>query len=190
MADLLYLSYWIDGLTEHNMFRYFDKALRLFPVSRLNRNPSTLRITPLSFSEPALFEAPLTEDFAPSDVLAMAKEFQHGDSCYEVDTAWDLWQFDGESALKPSPVSLFCFGPEFERDAGENLRVDFGLDSNFLPDPDVEGSATMEQSNLRSLNKYVHDLDDALGSHRRRLWTESGENFAERLQEALRSGIE
>jgi len=171
------------------MFRFLDKALRLFPVSRLSRNPSTLRITPLSFSEPAIFEMPLPEGFTPADVIAIAKEFQHDDSCYQVDTAWDLWQFDGEWALQPSPVSMYCFGPRFERDEGEDLRVDFGLDSNFLPDSDIDGAARMAQSNLRSLNKYVHDLDDALGAQRRRLWTESGENFADRLQAVL-SGLD
>ena len=61
MADQLYLSYWIDGFTEHTMLRYYEKALRLFPVSRLNGNASTLRITPIADTEPAVFE----QAFAP-----------------------------------------------------------------------------------------------------------------------------
>jgi hypothetical protein len=43
----------------------------------------------------------------------------------------------------------------------------------------------MTQSNIKSLLKLVHDLDDVLSVSKRRLWTESGENFAEKLQEAL-----
>jgi hypothetical protein len=43
----------------------------------------------------------------------------------------------------------------------------------------------MSESNIKSLLKLAHDLDNALTSSRRRLWTETGENFAERLQRAL-----
>jgi hypothetical protein len=185
MADLLYLSYCIDGFTEHNMLRAFEKALRLFPVSRLNRNPSTLRITPIADAEPPLFEEAFAPGFAVEDVVASAKEFPHADSCYQFDTAWDLWQFEKDWSLEPSRVSLFCYGPEFEHDPGENLRVDFGVDANFLPLDGVPSALTMAQSNIRSLLKFVHDLDDALNARGRQLWTESGESFVERLQRLL-----
>lgn len=185
MADLLYLSYWMDGFTEHNMLRAFEKALRLFPVSKLNRNASTLRVTPVNLSEPAVLEQPFAPGFAVEEVTAAAKEFQHADSCYQFDTSWDLWQFEKDWSLQPSRVSLFCFGPEFERDLGESLRIDFGVDANFLPQEGIPGALTMAQSNIRSLLKYVHDLDDALNARRRQLWTESGESFVERLQRLL-----
>ena len=109
MADLLYLSYWMDGFTEHNMLRAFEKALRLFPVSRLNRNPSTLRITPIGDAEPPLFEEAFAPGFAVEDVIAAVKEFLHADCCYRFDTSWDLWQFEKDWALGPSRVSLFCY---------------------------------------------------------------------------------
>jgi hypothetical protein len=43
----------------------------------------------------------------------------------------------------------------------------------------------MIQSNIKSLLKLVHDLDDALPVETRRLWTESGGSFSEKLQQAL-----
>ena len=43
----------------------------------------------------------------------------------------------------------------------------------------------MVRSNIRSLLHLVHTLDDALAVDRRQLWSESGVNFAERLQSAL-----
>ena len=43
------------------------------------------------------------------------------------------------------------------------------------------------QSNIKSLLKLVHDLDDALPVETRRLWSESGENFSEKLQQALQA---
>ena len=185
MADQLYLSYWIAGFTEHTMLRFYEKALRLFPVSRLNQNASTLRITPIALSEPALYEQALAPGFTVDEVIASAQAFLHADCAYELDTSWDLWQREGDWQLQPSRVSLFCFGPEFERDMGENLRVDFGIDANFLPRTDVPKALTTAQSNIRSLLKFVHDLDDALNASRRQLWTESGETFSDRLQSVL-----
>jgi hypothetical protein len=185
MADQLYLSYWINGFTEHTMLRFFEKALRLFPVSRLTGNASTLRVTAIAVTEPALFEQAFAPGFTVDEVIAAAQSPRHADCAWQFDTSWDLWQHERDWSLQPSRVSLACFGPEFERDLGENLRVDFGVDVNFLPRTDVPGALTMAQSNIRSLLKFVHDLDNALGTPRRQLWTESGESFAERLQRLL-----
>ena len=182
MADQLYLSYWITGFGEQNMLRYFEKTLRLFPFSRLNQNASTLRITPISLTEPALFEQAFAPGFTVDEIMTAAREFRHADCVYQLDTCWDLWQREDDWKLEASRVSLFCFGPEFERDLGENVRIDFGVDANFLPRTDVSSALTTAQSNIRSLLKFVHDLDDALGAARRQLWTESGESFSDRLQ--------
>jgi hypothetical protein len=43
----------------------------------------------------------------------------------------------------------------------------------------------MIQSNIQSLLKLVHDLDDALPVETRRLWSESGDNFSDKLHQAL-----
>jgi hypothetical protein len=45
----------------------------------------------------------------------------------------------------------------------------------------------MVQSNIKSLLKLVHDSDDALPVETRRLWSESGDNFSEKLHHALAS---
>jgi hypothetical protein len=58
------------------------------------------------------------------------------------------------------------------------------MDANFLPQPELPNHLRMAQSNIRSLLKLTHDLDDALGGERR-LWSESGENFAEKLQRII-----
>jgi len=186
MADQLYLSCWIRGFSEHDMLRHFDKLLRTFPLSRLARNPFTLKVTAVDFTVPALLEVPFEHPLQIASVVAAAKEFQNADCCYQFDAAWDLWDYDGgEWKLAPARASLFCFGPAFENEGGENLRIDLGVDSLFLPHPELEGSARMIESNIRSLLKLAHDVDNALRVDRRRLWSESGENFAERLQQAL-----
>jgi hypothetical protein len=43
----------------------------------------------------------------------------------------------------------------------------------------------MTESNIKSMLRLVHELDSALPVARRKLETESGENFAERLQQVL-----
>jgi hypothetical protein len=120
-------------------------------------------------------------------------------------------QPNSELELAPARVALCCFGPGFNQSPSANpvptdasrtsviafpdssddaalgcaLEIEFGIDANFLPQPDLPGSPRLIESNIKSLLKLVHDLDDALPVETRRLWSESGENFAEKLHQAL-----
>src|SRR6202043_2829083 len=94
-------------------------------------------------------------------------------------------QFDGDWKLTPSRAALVCFGPGFEREDDTHLELEFGIDTTFLPQTELPGSLLNIQSNIKSLLKLVHDLDDALPVETRRLWSESGQNFAEKLHQAL-----
>jgi hypothetical protein len=190
MADQLYLSYALEKYSETNMFRYYEKLLNLFPFSRLARHPSTFKVIPVDYTETAVLEVPAPMPVDICQVLAAAKDFENADSCYRLETWWDLWQFDGDWKLTPSRAALVCFGPEFQREDGAHLEIEFGIDAHFLPQPEIPGSLVTIQSNIKSLLKLVHDLDDALPVETRRLWSESGENFSEKLQEALEAANE
>ncbi|MBY0504713.1 MAG: hypothetical protein K2X03_12440 [Bryobacteraceae bacterium] len=184
--DRLYLSYWMRGYTEHNMLRHYATALRKFPFSRLSPSMQ-LRIFESELVEPPVFEHLYD---GPQDfdlMMAEAKLHQAPDYGYELEAQWDLWQWiQNEWKLAPVRVSLFCFGPAFDALNRDHLEVDFGLESHFLPQPLVPGnSLPMVQSNIRSLLKLVQDLDGGLNADRRQLWSESGDNFAERLESAL-----
>ena len=183
MADQLYLSHWLRGFTENNMLRHFGILLGKFPFSKLAPS-AVLRIYAIDETEPILFERAFEEATA-AGISAAAKEFVQADCALEVEAKWDLWQFhDDDWKVAPARVSLWCFGPEFSRERRENLRVDFGIDSLFLPQPEAPSTFLPIQSNIRSLLHLVHELDNAAAVERRQLWTESGENFAEKLQEA------
>lgn len=184
MADCLYLSYWIRGFNATSMLRHYERVLELFPFSKLRRSESQFRIYVLAYSEPAVLDVPVASPVNPESVITSAREFQNADACYELESAWDLWSWDQEWKLAPSRVLLTCFGPEFANDTGENLRIDFGLDEQFLPASDED--LRMVRANIQSLLRLVHDLDDRLKAERRQLWSESGENFAERLEVTLR----
>lgn len=185
MADQLYLCYWLRPHTEQSMLRHYEKLLKLFPFSRLARHPSTFKVLAIDYGEAPVLESPFPPPLAVEDVLAAAKDFHNADSCCRLETWWDLWQFDRQWELAPSRVALCCFGPEFDRENGENLAIEFGIDAHFLPQPELPNSLRMIQSNIKSLLKLVHDLDDALPVETRRLWSESGDNFSEKLHQAL-----
>ncbi len=184
MPDRLYLSYWLRGYTGQNMLRHFEKALRLFPYSRLKPG-AALTVYAVEPSEPALLERAYAETPDAAELLNAAREFRADDCAVEVEACWDLWQFESEWKLRPTRVLLTCHGPRFERDPDDHIRLDFGLEDLFLPQPDLKDSLVMVRSNIRSLLHLVHGLDDALVAERRQLWSESGANFAERLQAAL-----
>jgi hypothetical protein len=167
-----------------NMLRHWERLLRVFPFSRLSQTPGLLRVHAVSFQEPVLFELPLENPPDIDAVLTAAREFTASDCAAQLEANWDLWQFVGEWKLTPTAVLLTCFGPQFEDAEGDNLRVDFGTEATFLPDLSLAGAGKMAESNLKSLLRFVHDADQALAVNTRRLWTESGVNFAERLQSA------
>jgi len=185
MTDQLYLSYWLSNYTAENALRHYEKVLRLFPFSRLAQQASTFRILAVDFTEPVLLEIPYPPPVPVNDILDVARDFRSPDVCYRLETWWDLWQFDVDWKVAPSRVALCGFGPEFHTDGGEHLSIEFGVDTNFLPLTELPNSLHMSQSNIKSLLKLVHDLDDALPVETRRLWSESAENFSEKLHQAL-----
>jgi len=186
MADRLYLSYMLNGFSGMNMLRHYEKLLRLFPYSRLMLGASVFKIIPIAYSEPARIEESYAMPEGIEPMLATAKEFLNSDSCYRLETWWDLWQYEaGEWKLTPARAALVCYGPEFQ-DAEGNLEIEFGIENLFLPQAGLPNNINMAQSNIKSLLKLVHDADDALSVKQRRLWSEGGENFAERVQLALR----
>jgi hypothetical protein len=215
MADQLFLSYWLRNYNELTMLRNYEKLLRLFPFSRLAHHASTFKVLAVDANEPVVAEVPYAPPLPIDALLAAARDFQNSDSAYRLETWWDLWQFGSEPShvewkLAPARVALCCFGPDFRQSpsgqeqphegerpsviafpSGDDaaigcaLEVEFGLDANFLPQPDLPDSPRLIESNIKSLLKLVHDLDDALPVETRRLWSESGENFAEKLHQAL-----
>ena len=191
MTDQLSLSLWLARNRQSSRLRQFEKLLRLFPFSQRPQPQSVISVQAVDAREPALLERPVNGPVDPSEVMEALQEYSGDDVAYHLESWWDLWRFDEDWRLAPARVSLGCFGPEFDNCTGkkiqeqEDLRIDFGVDSYFLPQPEITGSAKLVESNIKSLLRLVHELDSALPVERRRLETESGENFANRLQETL-----
>lgn len=169
------------------MLRQFGNLLGVFPFSNLAKRGPVLRIYAIQPVEPPLFEREFPVGTEVDVVLNAMREFLHADCACEIDTFWDLWQHDGDWKLWPAPLTLACYGPAFESEHGDHLRIEFGLDALFLPIAGVDGSLRMGQSNLRSLLHLVGDLERVLDIESRQVWSESGANFAEVLRTALRT---
>lgn len=191
MPDQLFLLLWLNPHSRATRLRHFEQLLRLFPFSQRDQPQSTISIYAVDSAQPPLLEQPMNGPLDPADVIATLHDYEGDDVAYRVESWWDLWQFDsGEAKLEPSRVALACFGPEFDDGSPseqEDFRVDFGPDCNFLPQADVPGSARFIESNIRSLLRLVHEIESRLPVARRTLETESGENFADRLQNVLKA---
>jgi hypothetical protein len=159
--------------------------MSLFPFSKLAARGPALSVYAIEHSEPPLFEREFVPGEEPAAMTEAAREFMHDDCACEIDAAWDLWQFDGDWKLAPAAVTLACFAPAFENDIADNLRIEFGLDSRFIPDPKIEAGLRMGQSNLKSLVHLVRDIETRMDLERRQLWSESGQNPADAIAEAL-----
>lgn len=193
VTDQLFLSIWLEQKGKITLLRQFEKLLRLFPFSQREEQPqSTVSILAVSSTEAPLLERPMNGPFDLNEVGGIFKEYSGSDVAYHVESWWDLWTYDGDWALRPSRVLLACFGPDFDNGTEqkpslqEDIRVEFGVDTRYLPDPEIPASGRMVESNIKSLLRLVHEIDNTLPVSRRLLRTESGENFAERLEANLR----
>lgn len=191
MTDQLFLSIWLLEDRRASRVKYFEKLLRLFPFSQRSQPQSTISVQAVDTTEPPLLEQPVTGPFDVSEIMKTLTGYVGNDIAYRVESWWDLWQYDNDWNLRPARVMLSCFGPEFDSGtewsgaAQEDLRIDFGVDAHYLPQPEITGSGKLIESNIKSLLRLVHELDSTLPVEKRKLETESGENFADRLKQAV-----
>ncbi|MFL6351344.1 MAG: hypothetical protein ACJ74Z_05785 [Bryobacteraceae bacterium] len=191
MTDQLFLSIWLDPQSRENRLRHFEELLRIFPFSPREHVQSILSIHAIDLTEPPLLERPVNGPLDVAEVVSTFRDYQGDDVAYRIEGWWDLWLYDTDWSLAPAAVALSCFGPEFDNGTDdqpgeqEDLRIEFGVDSHYLPRLDIPGSARLTESNIKSLLRLVNEIESSLPVIRRRLETESGENFADRLQQVL-----
>jgi len=194
VTDRLSLSIWLERSALAQRLRHFEKLLRLFPFSQREQGQSTILIEAISSHEPPLLERPVNGPMDVDEALRIFSDYSGDDISYSLESWWDLWRFKGDWVLAPALAGLSCFGREFDNGADthvadqEDLRIDFGVDAHFLPAEQIAGGKNLIASNIRSLLRLVHELDSALPLRKRKLETETGDNFADRLQQALSEG--
>jgi hypothetical protein len=124
--------------------------------------------------------------------VAEATEILHDDFAYEFEFKWDLWLAETVGGLDPTwkqqPVMVHVvgFGPHFDEGAFEQngeVRVDFGLDTPFLLE-EIELDQVAEEYVKRNVQKLVevtNAIQENCGISSRLLWSDSGENLAQKL---------
>jgi hypothetical protein len=185
MPDQLNLSLWVRAFDSGTMLRHFEEMLRVFPWSRLRPGVAGVRIYAQEFGEPALAEQAFPPETDVETAIALCRDFEEPDCAYLVEGWWELWRYEKDWQLTPVRVTLACFGPEFENEVGDHLRLELGTEVDFLPAAGAPQYARKVQSNLAGLVRLARELGSAMPVEKRTLWSESGENFADKLEETI-----
>jgi hypothetical protein len=135
MANHAYVSFWTGERAAETMLDRFERLLETFPLSAARRGFTGLLIRAVSPSEAPLVEHSLRGiRAAASDVIALAREHDNADCCYEVEAHWDVWQRNLETgAWQNGPERVLLIGNGRSYDDG--VAVDSG---DFLADAGFE----------------------------------------------------
>lgn len=189
MADPLYLSLWFPNLQLDDALPRALSVLRQFPSSAPQPGVSYVAIQPVSWSEPSTLEQRFNHGIPPEQAVLVAADLLHEDYAYIFESSWDLW-FAGddgqESTQRPVRVKFIVHGPEFDEGVYQqegHIKIELGLDSPFLQEevdmtPEAESRV---RSNVKKLVDLTNNLEKNSGANARLLWSESEENFAQKL---------
>jgi hypothetical protein len=189
MADTLFLSLWFPDFDEEQVFSLTLNVLRQFPFSAQQPGVTYVSVHPVSWNEATVFEQRYRPGVLPEVALEATREFLHDDYAYVFEVAWDLWAPDEAQAgwtLQPRTVRLIVEGVDFDEGAAEqegHVQFDFGLDTPFLYE-DLKLTFETEQrvkSNIQKLVELTSAMEKNTGINSRVLWSESGDNLAQKL---------
>ncbi len=196
MADQLYLSLWYPNFRLESLPAALVCVLEQFQVAGGSPRVHAASAYPLSWNETPsyqrIYEEAETEDSMPSVAVAAATEPLYDDFAYEFEVKWDLWiaeisgDLDPAWRREPRVARVIGFGPHFDEGAYEqngHIRVDFGTDTPFLEDEvtlDKVAAQRVEQ-NLQKLVVLTKAIELKCGISSRLLWSDSGENLAQKL---------
>ena len=171
-------------------------VLKQFPVAAQKTGIGHLGVYSVSWNEPMLFEQTFDYRVDPERALALAAEFLHEDTAYELEAMWDLWtpiqegELDTTWEVRPELTKFIAFGTKFEDSTYQqngHIQVDFGLDTPFLYE-DVELTEAVEKrvkANVQKLITFTNAVEKNCGISGRVLWSESEDNLAQKLIERL-----
>jgi hypothetical protein len=189
MPDPLYLSLWFPSFEAEDMVPRALTVMQQFPFSALRPGITYLALHPVSWEEPTILERRFRPGLAPEEAVTIAFDLLHEDFAYLFEAFWDLWILaeDGKQwALQPVQAKFLVHGLEFDEgmhhEAG-HIQVDFGLDTPFLHEG-VALSADAEtkvRANVQKLVEFTTQVEKNSGASARLLWSESEENFAQKL---------
>lgn len=188
MADALFFSLWFSTFELDEMMPRALAVMRQFPFSAAQPGISYVALHPVSWNEPTIFEQRFRTGVTPEEAVLLAADLLHEDYAYLFEAFWDLWILSErrEWVLQPSLVKFLVHGVEFDEGVFKHeghVEVDFGIDSRFLQD-EVEltiEAETRVRANVQKLVEFTNKAEKSSGASGRLLWSESEENFAQKL---------
>ena len=196
MADRLYLSLWFPNFRLAALAPAIVLVLKQFGGAGRPPRVHAAAAYPISWSETPfyqrIYEEEEVQESAPEQAVAEATQSLHDDFAYEFEIAWDLWVAETVGGLdptwkqEPAMVRVVGFGPQFDEGAYEQngqVRVDFGVDTPFLLeelDLDEVGAEHIKR-NVQKLVEVTNAIQENCGISSRLLWSDSGENLAQKL---------
>jgi hypothetical protein len=188
MADILFYSLWYKDFEMIEMLPHALRALQQFVPSKALPGISQIAVHPISWNEPTILEQRYRPGISPEAAIVVAADLLHEDYAYVYESNWDLWapQPSGEWTQQPTPVRFIVRGEEFEEGEAQTqgeIQVDFGLDVPFLHEELhlTEELESRVRANVQMLVDFIHRVEANAGTATRLLWTESGENLAQKL---------
>ena len=189
MADALFLSLWFPSFELDEMLPRALAVMRQFPFSAAQSGIGYVAMHPVSWNEPTIFEQRFRPGVPPEEAIVLAADLLHEDYAYVFEAFWDLWIFSPEEqdwVLQPSLVKFLVHGVQFEEGVYQHeghVELDFGIDSPFLQD-EVQLTSQAEtrvRTNVQKLVDFTNKAEKSSGASGRLLWSESEENFAQKL---------
>ena len=125
--------------------------------------------------------------------MAIVSGLVHEDYAYVFEGNWELWsprQAPAEWVLEPALVRFIVRGEEFEEGEAKtqgDIEIDFGLDAPFLYE-ELQLSEELQarvRANVKVLVDFINRVEKSAGTNARLLWSESGENLAQKLVSRL-----
>ena len=189
MADSLYFSLWFPDFSTDEMLAHALAVMRQFPFSIGFPGITYFALHPVSWNEATLLEQRFQPGAAPEEVITIAADLLHEDYAYVFEACWDLWtpqSPEGEWTLLPSPVTFIVRGEEFDEGESQTqgeVQLDFGLDAPFLHE-ELQLTGEVEsrvRANVQMLVDFIGRVEKSSMAGTRLLWSESGENLAQKL---------
>ena len=189
MADSLYFSLWFSDSGPAEMLVHALSVMRQFPFSKDLPGITYYALHPVSWNEPTILEQRFHPGATPEEAIAVAADLLHEDYTYLFEANWDLWTpetSEGAWTSAPSTVRIIVRGEEFEEGEAKTqgeVQLDFGLDTPFLHEelqltPEVESRV---RANVQMLVDFINRIEKSGIANTRLLWSESGENLAQKL---------
>jgi hypothetical protein len=193
MADSLYLSLWFSDFSTKSMFVRALAVMRDFPFAQSAPGIMALSLHPVSWTEATILEEQFAPAARPEEAVAIVSGLVHEDYAYVFEANWELWsprQAPAEWVLEPALVRFIVRGEEFEEGEAKtqgDIEIDFGLDAPFLYE-ELQLSEELQarvRANVKVLVDFINRVEKSAGTNARLLWSESGENLAQKLVSRL-----